>query len=1197
MLRFYLGASGAGKSTKLYQEIIERSIKAPEQNFFIIVPDQFTMQTQMDIVKMHPVHGIMNIDVLSFGRLAHRIFDEVGAYQLPVLDDTGKSLILRHVADLHRDELPVIGGNMHRSGYIDEVKSTISELMQYDIRPEQMEPLLAAASKRGALSAKLKDIQLLYEKFSQYIDRKYITTEETLGILCEKLTASKLIRNGVVVLDGFTGFTPVQYRVIRQLLTLCAEVTVTCDIDPESDPYASRMDEQELFFLSRKTIRDLEKIAYEVEAGSPGAQVPDFDRWKAYRDSHGGDVQISEKPVIRLQNNPPMAFLEAHLFRYQPAVYEKAPGDSIQLYEMTTPEEEVRQTCIQISRLIRSDEHIFYRDIAIVCGDLETYSDALELTAEKFRIPIYIDRTTAIRLNPFIEYIKSALNIVAQNYSYESVFHYMRSGLADFEPGDVDRLENYVRALGIRGKKQWEDIFTRQLPGAKQIEDEVQRTEFLAGMNEMRSRLTTQMAVLFAVRNGTVLEQTKALYDFIINGQSQEKLQAYSERFAAAGDRSRAAEYAQIYAKVMDLLNQVVVLLGEEKIRPEEYMDILDAGFGEIEVGTIPQNVDRILVGDIERTRLKEVKYLFFIGVNDSAIPKHTGTGGIISDIDRQFLVEAQSEVELAPTPRQQMYIQRLYLYMNLTKPSAQLYLSFSKTDAAGKSVRPAYLIGKLQKMFPQLKVQYPELKDTQEQMMTVQDSLEYLSGQIRSYADGYLQPEAEREFLTLFGLFQTMGQEQPEIKCQLERLQKAAFLRYQSRPLSKAVSAALYGSYLENSVSRLELFAACCYAHFIRYGLALDERDEYDFDVSDLGNVFHGVLETFTVRLKESGLEWESFTKEQGEEILNQALAEYADSYGNTILMSSARNRYAVEKIHRILTRTVNTLQYQLQKGAFRPDLVEMDFREAGSIDEINIALTTDEKRKITEQMKLHGRIDRVDLSEDDGHVYVKIIDFKSGKKDFNIASLYYGLQLQLVLYMNVAQAMEKSIHQDKEIVPAAILYYHVSDPLITPDPEDTPEQIGEKIRKELRTTGLVNSNEKVLSLLDRDFTDRSDVIPVQRRKDGSFTAASGVITDQDYGLVSSYVNERIRAFGKRILDGDISVNPYEMKGKSACTWCRFKPICGFDPALDGFRTRELDALDEDEVMERLKNHLTPETEAAGRSSEETDGKGEDRT
>lgn len=1178
MLRFYFGPSGAGKSYRLYEEIVKRSLAETEKDYLIIVPDQFTMQTQMDIVKDHPDQGIMNIDVLSFGRLSHRIFQETGERKEPVLDDVGKSLILRHVAEMNKADLPVIGGHMHRAGYIDEVKSTISELMQYDVTPEDMDILLNASAKRGALNKKLKDLQLLYRKFIEYTEGKYVTSEETLSILCDRLLKSQLVKDSVIVFDGFTGFTPIQYRVIERLLELSGEVIVTLDLAEGMDPYEEVMNEQELFFLSKKTIVQLEKTAWIAAQHVDPLGTPDLETWKQYRRTHNEDVIVpyTDGRTWRLKDTPAMAFLEEHLFRYTQDVYKGDINNCIRIAQCSSQEEEVRQALIHISQCVRENPGLFYRDFAIVCGDLAAYDERLKREAEVFHIPVYIDQTSNIRLNPFIEYIKSALNIVRLDYSYETVFHFMRSGMLDFSGEDIDQLENYVRALGIRGHKAWEDIFTRHLPkGRGPAMSDENAIRFLEKMNRMRVMTVELLRPLMENRSGTILEMCRGLYEFASGSGANEKLLAYAEAFAEEGDLIRSGEYTQIYRKIMDLLDQLASLMGDEKIPLKEFMEILDAGFGEIEVGTIPQNVDHVTVGDIERSRLSDIKYLLFLGVNDTAIPKHAGEGGILSDIDREFLSENADGVELAPTPRQQMYIQRLYLYMNLTKPSRELYLSYAGTSGDGKSMRPAYLIGKLKGLFPALSESMPETAPIGEQLQTLEDATAYAAARVREYADGILSGVQEKEFLTLYDL---LRKEVPE---RMEPLCEAAFLRYQNTPLPRAIASALYGDYLENSVSRLELFASCCYAHFIRYGLQLDEREEYSFDSVDLGNVFHSVLEQFAVQLEQQGLDWMTFTSEEGEEILNQVIHEVTEGYGETILYSTARNRSAIERMHRILSRTVQTLQYQLQKGSFKPERVELDFREAGNIDEVNITLSEEEKTKIRQKMQLHGRIDRLDLAYDEEqNIYVKVIDFKSGKHSFDIASVYYGLQLQLVLYMNVASAMEKNEHPDKEVIPAAILYYHVADPLITGDGvEESPENINARIRKELCTTGIIQADDKVVALLDHDMENadaaESDVIPVKRKKGGAFAASSKIMQKDDYAKVSSYVNKKIREYGRRILDGDIEINPYEMKDRSACTYCSFHAICGFDAAVEGYHRRELESLGKDEVMARMKQEL----------------------
>ena len=435
MLRFCFGASGAGKSTGLIEEIIKRSFNNTGNDFLLIVPDQFTMQTQKDVVRMHPSHAIMNIDVLSFGRLSHRVLEETSKSSFSVLDDVGKSLVLRRVADILGDRLPVIGGNMHKPGYIDEVKSTISEFMQYGIGDEALAILEEKSSSKAALNSKIKDLRLLYGEFLRYIQGKFITTEETLDILCKAIPKSPLLKDSVIVFDGFTGFTPIQYRVIKELLRVSKEVCVSLTIGPNENPYAGSFEEQELFMLTKKTVRDLEKIEYELckEAGAISQGSLDFEAWRNIRNDEmskkasGGDIFIRDEKVMRLKDNPPLAFLEQNLFRYNSCKYSKEQ-DSIQIFETQTTEEEVRRTMMKIRSLVR-DEGYAYRDIAVMCGGLSSYGNLVKRAARKFDIPVYIDQNTGLLLNPFIEYITSAINIVISGYRYEDVFHYMKKAV------------------------------------------------------------------------------------------------------------------------------------------------------------------------------------------------------------------------------------------------------------------------------------------------------------------------------------------------------------------------------------------------------------------------------------------------------------------------------------------------------------------------------------------------------------------------------------------------------------------------------------------------------------------------------------------------------------------------------------------------------------------------------------------------
>lgn len=1137
-LRFYFGPSGSGKSHRIYEEIMQRAVQEPGRNFLIIVPDQFTMQTQKDLVMRSDRGGILNIDVLSFGRLSHRILEEVGTKEMPVLDDTGKSLVLQKIAADLKEQLPAMGSLLHKQGYIHEVKSAISEFMQYGISTQDMDKLIASAEKRGALAMKLRDLKTLYRGFQDYIKDHFITTEETLDVLRRSLAKSKILPDSVVVFDGFTGFTPIQNRLIQELMRVCAETIVTVTIGAEEDPYQPD-GEQKLFHLSKKTVADLVKLAAEAEV------------------ERGEDVFV-KGGINRFTQAPALCYLEQNLFRYQYEPYTEKQQE-LCMFEALSPREEVHQTALYIRNLIREQE-FNYRDIAVVIGDLEGYASYVETEFGQLEIPCFIDRTRGIVLNPMIEYIKSALQLYIKDFSYDTVFHFLRSGMVDISREEIDELENYVIRTGARGYRTYSRLFTRRTEEMQQGsgQDDTERVEeTMERLNRIRQQFADTVEILHMAPRAKAGEYVDHLYDFLEQNQVQQKLLNYQQQFEQEGDLAKAREYAQIYRLVMDLLDQIYELLGEEEISLQEFADILDAGFGEITVGTIPQNVDRIVVGDMERTRLKQVKVLFFLGVNDGNIPKNASKGGIISDMDREFLIE--SGTEMAPSPRQQMYIQRLYLYLNMTKPSQRLYLSYAKVNSDGKGIRPSYLIDTVRKLFPQLAVEYPQNRSRIEQIEGRQEGARYLAEELREYADGTLQEEERQDFYLMYRAYEADAEGR-------DRLTAAAFRRYKESGLSRIVARALYGRQLENSVSRLETYAACACRHFLQYGLSLREREEFGFEVSDMGNVYHAVLENFAGKLAESGRTWWDFEENFAAKVVREAIEGYAATYGETVLYSSARNEYAITRMSRILTRTVLTLQQHLKQGSFQPDDYELSFRFAEDLDSIHVNLSEEEK------MHLQGRIDRIDVSEDAEHVYVKVIDYKSGNKKFDLAALYYGLQLQLVVYMNAAMELESRKHPDKEIVPAALLYYHIDDPTIETPVELTDEQINEQILAKLRMNGVVNSDPEVVERLDHYLQDKSAVIPVEKKKDGSFSARSGILSREEMQLVSAYVDAKIRDIGREILGGKIAANPYEKGNEEACTYCAYKKVCGFDGSIPGYEKRQLEDLDKQTLMQRMQ-------------------------
>ncbi len=1128
-LQFILGNSGAGKSHTLYQNIIRESRENPEQKILVLVPEQFTMQTQKELVTMHPDGGILNIDVLSFQRLAYRVFEETGTRVGKVLEETGKNLVLRKLAQEHQEELKILSGNLKKTGYINEIKSLISELTQYAVSEEELERFTESSKKRPHLYWKLRDLQVLYRAFHAYLADQYITAEELLEVLCQVVERSEMVQSSFIVLDSFTGFTPIQNKLMQKLIRYAKKVTVTVTIDSREDPYRSQ-GEHQLFSLSKKTISTLMSLAREV-----GADIEDA-------------LVIKPSNQSRFGRASALSALEQNLFRPHRRPFGEKQ-EQISLHLLRNPEEEVGWTALRIRRLIR-EQGFHYRDFAVITGNMEAYGHCLERIFPEYGIPCFLDYKRSVLGNPFIEFLRSLLEMTEQDFTYETVFRFLRSGLSGMKREDTDLLENYVLALGIRGRKKWENRFIRTYGSL--TEEELFRIDDL---RQQFASMVLPFGEVMRKKGVDVFTRTAALYRLIEKLEIQKKLAAFEERFQKEGNQVLAKEYHQIYPIVMDLLDKLVDLLGDQKLSAREYREILEAGFAEARVGVIPPGVDQVVAGDMERTRLKDVKVLFFLGVNEGNVPKNTSRTGLLSDMEREQL-KAQG-MELAPTAREQGYIQRFYLYLNLTKPSKRLYVCCSLLDGGGKALRPSYLMNVLKGMFPNMELVREE-GWKKEAFATPREGLRLLIEGLRSYRAG----EENEKFYELYRWY--ASREQYEEK--LSKLLQAAFSRHTDSHLGRAVAHALYGTVLENSVTRLERYAACAYAHFLMYGLRLSERALYEFAPVDMGNIFHETLELFSKRLEESSYTWRDIPEEIQGAWVEECMELVTSDYGNTILKSTARNAYAAERMKRMMKRTVWALGRQIEKGLFTPENYEIVFSGVSDLDAVNIALSPEE------QLRLRGRIDRMDICEEEKNVYVKVVDYKSGNTSFQLVSLYHGLQLQLVVYLNAAMELAAREHPDKEIHPAGIFYYQIEDPVLEQEAGGPAENLNERVMEKLKLSGLVNSDPEVIQKLDRDMPGKSSVLPLSYNKDGSLRAGSSVAAERQFRDLSSFVNRKIQKIGSEILEGRMEVNPYELKGRTACDYCAYRGVCGLDSKDEGYGFRRLKAFEDSEVWERIE-------------------------
>ena len=1132
-LQFVFGNSVSRKSQYIYEQIIKQSIDSKNENFIFIVPEQSTLLVQKEILKRHPKKVLENIDIISFQRLAYRVFDETKSKNLPILDDTGKTMILRKVAAEQEKNLIAFRGNLSKTGFISELKSMLSEFFQYGISKDMLCALKGKLENKGLLQQKISDLEVVYEAFSEKMATKFITMEEMLPILAKIIPLSKMVQNTTFIFDGFTGFTPVQYQLLEKLLCYSKKIQVILNMPEEVDYYKAPV-EHDLFYMSQKTVEALVLI-------SKNNQIP-IEK----------EIVINDSKQQESNYNEEIVWMESNIFRYPYKVYPNNMSH-IHLSCSRNPEEEVKETLRKVLQLIR-EEGYRYKEISIICGDLQTYAPFINQWFSKMNLPYFIDEKKNLSTNPMVEFINSSLEVIDKDFSYESIFRYLRNPFSQVDSYNVDILENYVIACGIRGFNSWKHSWTYVYKG---LEDSQ-----LEQINKTRQAVVEQFKTIKETKEkekSTIKDLTLALYKFLQQKQVEKQLQLLASQMELEKEYLLQSEYEQAYEKVFHLLKQLVMLLGEECVPFDTYCDILKAGLEDIKVGMIPSTIDRLVIGDLMRTRLGDVKALFFLGLNDGNIPKSGEKIGLISDREKEILKDF--DIVLAPTGKEEIFTQKYYLYLMLTKPSHKLYVSYSLLNGEGKSIRPSYVIGNLKKIFPQLKEE-KERTEPLDKLMTEEYGFSLLIEGLKEFEQG-----SERIWWQdLYSWYK----EKDQYKKRLKNIIDGLFYGYCDEQLTKETARKIFGDTPLNSVTRLEKYAACEYAHFLSYGLGLQPRKQYDLKAVDYGNVFHFSIEQFFKLLEENNISWEELTVEDRMTYVKESIGKVTSEYGNTIFKSSARNKYLAHRLEEMTDKTIWALREQFLKGNFEKVKSEVVFSANDNhLDELKLELEEGL------YMALQGKIDRVDIAEKDDKVYVKIIDYKSGSTQFDLTKLYYGLQLQLMIYLGAAVALEKKHHPKKEIVPTGVYYYNIKNPVIEVEGNNVTD-LDNQILKELKMNGISNEEVQCLDLIEKEHNKRSAIIKGLAREESGEAKQSSMVasTAQIQGLCS-FTRNRATQLGKEMINGSIKINPYEYKQENACTYCEFAPICGFDESIRGFSYRRLATMEKEDmwsIMDKYK-------------------------
>lgn len=1118
-VRFLLGASGSGKSRQIYNEIIQASIKEPERNFYLIVPEQYTMEAQRELVTMHPAGGMMNIDAIGMNRLAYRVFDELGISTGQVLEDFGKSMLIKKILCEQQDTLQVYGSYYDKLGFVDEMKSMMSEIFQYNIKQDTIDEIMEQISEDSVVAGKMQDIRHIYEEFEAFAGERYIVAEQLVELLTRHVGQSKLVCGSSLYFDGFTGFTPVQLELVEKLMTCADDLTFSFTLDDRDQKY-EHIKDYELFYLTKTTIKKLTEAA-----AAAGVEI--------------------ESPVVlpgtinyRLGENRELFFLERNLFR-SPYQKWKQPLERIHLTATGDAQDEIVFVASTIRRLVR-EKGYRYKDIAIVAGDLEQASHIYERVMDEYEIPVFIDANACLKANPCAETIRSVLAVLADDFSYDSVFRFLKAGMTDLSFEDIELLENYALKRGVRGYSRWNRAVSENYEKTSPVNVEEIRQAFMKMFGDIRK--------VFADKKAATKDYVEALYDFLLQIHMYEKLEARKNELYEENRINEGDAYGQIFEKTVRLFDKIAELLGDTKMSVKEFYEIVDTGLSDIEVGVVPPTVDRVLIGDITRSRLNHIKVLFFTSVNDGIVPKAPKKGRILSDRDRDIL--SNCGLELAPSDKQNSYIEQFYIYTILTKPSDHLYISYHKLSASLESMRPSYLLGRISGIFPSLQAEEYDAASCMPD--TVNRSLRRI---LRTEEDD--SEDAESRILTRILTEKGFARE-------LTAIYKGRTYRNVAEQLPPETIALLYGRYLHASVSKLELYARCGFAYFLKYGLRLKEREMYQVDVRNVGVILHSVMEGLFKQVRDTrNNDWENFPEDERMLMVTELVNRAAEESAGDFFEDNARNAYMLQMIERMAQTSAGMLQKHIRLGSMKPGMLEKTFDSAK--DEVGSYLF-ELPNQI--QMSINGKIDRVDVEEEDGTIYIKVIDYKSSARKLSLEEILNGEQLQLVTYSAIAYEIEKMIYPDKNIQIAGLLYYSFDDPVIeiesseidtdTEQPEfSDQEKLDAERMEKMKLQGFVNESPAVIQKMDHTC---NQSLPVKLDKNGDIKKSENVVSADQIRTIMELTRENIEELGSQIAEGKIAIEPYKNKSNTGCDYCEFKNICHFDVKNGGNQYRRPD-------------------------------------
>ena len=1149
-LKIIYGRAGTGKSTFCINQIKKKINNSPTNKLILLVPEQFTFQTENKVLSAIGERYVLNAEVLSFKRLAHNVFNECGGATRTIMGDAGKSMLIFKVLEDLGDNMTVFKNASRQKGFIDIASKTITEFKKYNVNNEVLDLTINEIEDEN-LKMKMEELKDVFNEFNSRLHEGYVDEEDQLLLLNEKLDGCSLYDGAEIWIDEFSSFTPNQLSVIGKLLKRAKSVNITLSIDEVNSPKG----ESDLFVATKNTEKRLMNLIQEEGI------------------AFNGYINLNEDIPYRFKENKELSHIERQLYAYPFKQY-RGKNNSLRLYRANNNYDEIEFVAKDILRLVREKQYRF-KDISVICREVDNYEKVISAIFAEYEIPYYIDKKIDIASNPLIVFINSAVDIISKNWTYESMFKYLKTGLIKEFRGIegaelIDELENYVLAYGIKGKKWMEEWVNYSSSILKEEEISEENKQRLERLNDIRETIVTPLDEFNKECKGkkTLKEFATILYEFLDSKLDiMDTIDKYVEYFKENDMAIEAKEYSEVRDIFIDVLEQAVDVLGNEVMDLNEFMKVLNIGLSQYEMGLIPVALDQVNIGDITRIKSRGTKALYIIGVNDGVLPSASKEEGILSDNDREILLE--KGISLASDTRTKIFEEQFLVYTAFTIAEEYLVVTYPLADFEGKSQRPSIIVHRLKKILPNVKEESEGFKlvnDKYEKISAKIPTLNELMIAIRKNYDG---AEIEDYWKYVYDWYLR----EPKWKERIEYVKKGLEYTNLENNISKEKAKKLYEdnkNKISLSVSRLERYAQCPFAYYIQYGLKAKDRKIYEFTAPDLGSFMHEILDEFTNEIKEKDLKWSDLSKENCRNIINSLVDNQVKNNKSSILNSSKRYSYFTDRFKRILTKSVMVISEQMKRSDFEIYKNELAFGFSKDVNSIKLDLPSGES------FYLNGRIDRVDKLNLDGEIYLRIIDYKTGSKKFDLNKFYNGLQMQLLVYLDALINNSENIVEN-QAMPGAILYFRIDDPILKSKGDLTEEEIKSEVLKELKLEGLLLDDVKVVKAMDNTLEPgtHSLIIPANMKKAGDLGKNKALITMEQFELLRKYVNEKMVEICQNMIEGKIDIEPCKENKNIVCDYCNYSHICQFDSSLEDNRYKVIPKKKDEDIWKSINEKV----------------------